>query len=132
MTRTLTEANENSIWGKLYQNKMDGLDSFYPFKNGLEHILNKSKVAYLQNGEQIRYFEDYHCKVRTINIHRIYLYILKVASDKIIPLPCKYSILLCATFVEIKNSFTKTLLVFNSKNFRIIFYWKKTDESEPI
>ena len=68
MTRTLTEANENSIWGKLYQNKMDGSDSFYPFKNGLEHILNKSKVAYLQNGEQIRYFEDYHCKVRTINI----------------------------------------------------------------
>ena len=79
MTRTLTEANENSIWGKLYQNKMDGLDSFYPFKNGLEHILNKSKVAYLQNGEQIRYFEDYHCKVRTINIHHIYLYILKVS-----------------------------------------------------
>ena len=76
MTRTLTEANENSIWGKLYQNKMDGLDSFYSFKNGLEHILNKSKVAYLQNGEQIRYFEDYHCKVRTINIHQIYLYIL--------------------------------------------------------
>ena len=63
MTRTLTEANENSIWGKLYQNKMDGLDSFYAFENGLEHILNKSKVAYLQNGEQIRYFEDYHCKV---------------------------------------------------------------------
>ena len=80
MTRTLTEANENSIWGKLYQNKMDGLDSFYPFKNGLEHILNKSKVAYLQNGEQIRYFEDYHCKVRTINIHHIYFYIL-VSSE---------------------------------------------------
>ena len=42
---------------------------------------------------------------------------LKVASEEIIPLPCKCSILLGLTFVEIKNSFTKTLLVFNSKNF---------------
>ena len=58
--------------------------------------------------------------------------LLKVASEEIIPLPCKCSILLGLTFVEIKNSFTKTLLVFNSKNFRIICYWKKTDESEPI
>ena len=38
----------------------------------------------------------------------------------------------CLTFVEIKKSCTKTLLVFNSKNFRIICYWKKTDKSEPI
>ena len=58
--------------------------------------------------------------------------LLKVASEEIIPLLCKCSILLGLTFVEIKNSFTKTLLVFNSKNFRIICYWKKTDESEPI
>ena len=58
--------------------------------------------------------------------------LLKVASEEIIPLLCKCSILLGLTFVEIKNSITKTLLVFNSKNFRIIWYWKKTDESEPI
>ena len=57
---------------------------------------------------------------------------LKVASVEIIPLPCKCSILFGLTFVEIKNSFTKTLLVFNSMNFRIICYWKKTDESEPF
>ena len=50
--------------------------------------------------------------------------LLKVASEEIIPLLCKCSILLGLTFVEIKNSFTKTLLVFNSKNFRTICYWK--------
>ena len=43
----------------------------------------------------------------------------------------KCSILLGPTFVEIKESFTKTLLVFHSKNFRIFFYWKTTHESEP-
>ena len=58
--------------------------------------------------------------------------LLKVVSEEIIPLPCKCSILLSPTFVEIKNSFTKTLLDSNSKNFRIFFYWKKTDESEPF
>ena len=57
---------------------------------------------------------------------------LKVASEEIIPLACKCSILLRLTFVEVKNSSTKTLLVFNSKNFRIICFWKKTDKSEPI
>ena len=57
---------------------------------------------------------------------------LKVASEEIIPLPCKCSILFGPTFVEIKNFFTKTLLDSNSKNFNIIFYWKKTDKSEPF
>ena len=58
--------------------------------------------------------------------------VLKVASEEMIPSLCKCSILLGSTFVEIKNSFTKTLLIFNSKVFRIICYWKKTDESEAV
>ena len=44
----------------------------------------------------------------------------------------KCSILLGPTFVKIKNFFTKTLLNYNSKTFRIFFYWKKSDESEPF
>ena len=40
--------------------------------------------------------------------------------------------LLSPTFVEIKKSFTKMLLSFNSKNFRIFFSWNKTDKSEPM
>ena len=62
----------------------------------------------------------------------VWNYILKVASEEILPLPCKCSILLSPTFVEIKNSFTKTLLDFNSKNFGIICYWKNTNQNERI
>ena len=58
--------------------------------------------------------------------------ILKYGSQEKVPFCCRCSILFGLTFVEIKNSFTKTFLVFNSKNVRIICYWKKIDKSEPI
>ena len=57
--------------------------------------------------------------------------VLKYGSHEKVPFSCRCSILLGLTFVEIKNSFTKTLWVFDSKNFRIICYWRKTDESDP-
>ena len=63
MTRTLTEADSKSIWGRLHQNKMDKTSSFFGMKDGLEHILNEPKVAFLNSGDFIRYFSDYHCKV---------------------------------------------------------------------
>ena len=48
--------------------------------------------------------------------------LLKYGSQEIIPFWCRCSILLGPTFVEIKNSFTKTLLTFNSKdNFPVLF-----------
>ena len=50
--------------------------------------------------------------------------LLKYGSQKKVPFWCRCSIFLSLTFVEIKKSFTKTLLVFNSKNYRIICYWK--------
>ena len=63
LSRTLKESHEKSIWGTIYKKKMNGLESFFNFKDGIKHILTNSKVAYLQNGEQIRYFKEYHCKV---------------------------------------------------------------------
>ena len=57
---------------------------------------------------------------------------LKYSSDEINSSSCRCSILLGLTFVKIKKSFTKMLLIFRSYNLRIICYWKKTDESEPI
>ena len=57
---------------------------------------------------------------------------LKYGSQEKVPFWCRCSIFLSLTFVEIKKSFSRTLLVFNSMNFRIICYWKYTDESEPI
>ena len=45
MTLTLTNAEENSIWGRLLQKKMDD-KSFFAFEDGAEHIINNNKVAY--------------------------------------------------------------------------------------
>ena len=47
---------------------------------------------------------------------------LKYSSDQIIFFSCRCSILLGLTFVEIKKSFTKMLLSFNFRNFRIFFF----------
>ena len=70
VTRTLTEADSKSIWGRLYQNKMDETGaSFFGMKDGLEHILNEPKVAFLNSGDFIRYFSDYHCKVCILIVH---------------------------------------------------------------
>ena len=58
----LINADENSIWGRLYHNKMDE-KSFLSFEDGVTDLMNNKKVAYLQNGEELRYFDEYHCKV---------------------------------------------------------------------
>jgi len=55
-----------------------------------------------------------------------------VASEEIIPLPCKCSILLGLTFVEIKNYFTKTLLVINFLLHHVFFTQKKTQEDKAF
>ena len=57
---------------------------------------------------------------------------LKSGSLKKTSFCCRCSTFLSPTFVEIKNSFIRTLLTFNSKNFGIICYQKNTDENEPI
>ena len=38
-------------------------ESFLSFKDGAETIINNGKVALLQNGEELRYFDEYNCKV---------------------------------------------------------------------
>ena len=69
MSRTLTEADTKSIWGRLHQNKMDETSSFFGMKDGIEHILNEPKVAFITTGDFVRYFSDYHCKVCIIIVH---------------------------------------------------------------
>ena len=67
-----------------------------------------------------------------IIIRKVHPLTLKYGSQKKISFWCRCSTFLSPTFVEIKNSFTRTLLTFNSKNFGIICYRKNTDENEPI
>ena len=66
------------------------------------------------------------------NIQHLTMGTLKYGSQEKNSFWCRCSIFLSLTFVEIKKSFTKMLLSFNFKNFRIFFSWKKTDKSEPI
>ena len=74
MSRTLTEADTKSIWGRLHQNKMDETSSFFGMKDGIEHILNEPKVAFITTGDFIRYFSEYqHCKVCTLYHYSAFL-----------------------------------------------------------
>ena len=73
-----------------------------------------------------------HSFTGVIRKNNFQYHLLNYGSQEIIPFWCRCSILLGPTFVEIKNSFTKILLSFNSKNFRIICYWKKSGEDAPI
>ena len=38
-------SQEDSIYVKLYKNNMDGLNSFFPVENGLQHILSNDSLA---------------------------------------------------------------------------------------
>ena len=71
-------------------------------------------VLVMLSGIKIFYIITYILhKINYLDIlHEQYIFFLKVASEEIIPLPCKCSILLGLTFVEIKNSFTKNTFSF--------------------
>ena len=57
----------NTIYGKLYKDKMDGLNSLYPtVEAAMDHVLNSNvKVAYFQNVDFVNSFKKTHCKVFT-------------------------------------------------------------------
>ena len=61
---------------------MDETSSFFGMKDGIEHILNEPKVAFINSGDFIRYFSDYHCKVCIVNgtfepVHEIQFFFAK-------------------------------------------------------
>jgi hypothetical protein len=45
---------EVPIYKKLYETNMDGEKSFYPHSQGIEYLLNESKVAFMETGDVIR------------------------------------------------------------------------------
>ena len=56
-------SKEDSIYGRLYQNNMDGSRSFYKDRDALIQLVESEKVAFVQIGDPINFHEDYHCKV---------------------------------------------------------------------
>ena len=62
---TFTQADEESIYGRLYKNNMDGLNSFFPTKIALGLVVSKDSHAFF-NDEPIYSFKQHHCKVKFI------------------------------------------------------------------
>ena len=93
--------------------------------------LDASKYAF----QMLNYLElsnqNYDCKKQKVEYYLSKMF-LKYGSRKKNSFCCRCSTFLSPNFVEIKNSFIRTLLTFNSKNFGIIYYQKNTDENEPI
>ena len=58
------QANEESIYGKLFKNNMD-VNSFYPFAEGIDYVMNSDTEVALFHFQDINSFEKYHCKVKT-------------------------------------------------------------------
>ena len=63
-------ADENSIYGKLYENNMLGQESFFSTFDGLEILQKGDKVAFFTNGANVRARKDYHCKVKDSCYHK--------------------------------------------------------------
>ena len=59
------QGNEESIYGKLYKNNMDGLSSFFPIAEGLNYLVNSDTEVALFHFQQ-HSFEEYQCKVKTL------------------------------------------------------------------
>ena len=55
-------APEDSIHGKIYSNNMDGTNSFYDTKTGLDYLVNNKSLALLVE-TPIHSYKEYHCQV---------------------------------------------------------------------
>ena len=61
------KSKKDSIYGRLYQSNMDGPRSFFKDREALDQLVESEKVAFVQHGDPINFFEDYHCKVLNWN-----------------------------------------------------------------
>ena len=57
------QGNEESIYGKLFKNNMDGLSSFYPVIEGIDYIVNSDTEVALFQFMNLHSFQEYQCKV---------------------------------------------------------------------
>ena len=63
LSQLIANGNQDSIYGKLYKNNMNGIESFLGIEDALNYLVNSSKIAIIFNGDRIRFYENYHCKV---------------------------------------------------------------------
>ena len=63
MSQRFQNAKEDSTYGRLYKNKMNGLKSFFEIEDGLKHLVKREKIAFIADGDIIRAHKHYQCKV---------------------------------------------------------------------
>ena len=72
LSKYFINGKNDSIYGKVYKNNMNGLDSFYPIAKGLEMVANNnSNLAFIE-ADPITHLHHLKCKV-------IYLYHFKLS-----------------------------------------------------
>ena len=57
------KGSEESIYGKLYKNNMDGLSSFYPVVEGIDYLVNSDTEVALFHFFNVHSYQEYECKV---------------------------------------------------------------------
>ena len=65
------KGNEESIYGKLYKNNMDGLSSFYPVVEGLDYLVNSDNEVALFEFINLHSYQEYQCKVKSPYVSRV-------------------------------------------------------------
>ena len=65
-TQWFIQGNEESIYGKLYKNNMEGLSSFYPVVDGIDYLVNGDTEVALFQFMNLHSFQEYQCKVKTL------------------------------------------------------------------
>ena len=60
------KGNEESIYGKLFKNNMDGLNSFRPVVEGMDYLVNSDTEVALFQFMNLHSFQEYQCKVKTL------------------------------------------------------------------
>ena len=64
-SQVFLQANEESIYGKLFKNNMDGLNSFRPVVEGMDYLVNSDTEVALFLFINVHSFQEYQCKVKT-------------------------------------------------------------------
>ena len=66
-TQWFIQGDEESIYGKLFKNNMEGLSSFYPVVDGIDYLVNGDTEVALFQFMNLHSFQEYQCKVKTLN-----------------------------------------------------------------
>ena len=60
----LQNKRNGTLYKKLFKNNMNGTSSFMSAIEALKLIENHDKIAYMDVGDPVRAYKQFHCKVR--------------------------------------------------------------------